>query len=581
MAETFQGVPTVTIDGKALDEVLSVLMDRLVVDDHLHLPDSCVITLRDPSRDAVEKSGAKIGAKLEVKVVAAGRVPAAGDALFVGEITGLEADYDPLGQRITLRAYDNSHRMHRGRHTEAYRDKSDSDIAKKLAQRCGLKLGQVDESKKVHDHVSQVNLTDWEFIKARAREIGFEVGVSDDKFFFRSPVVNTGAPGPGDLDSKEPLALAFGADLLEFRPRISAAAQVEEVIARSWSYADKKAVIGRKKTMAASDAPGISSKPDVAAKFPTKPFVISDAAFSTQDEADVAATAMARQITAALGEADGMARGNTKIRAGAAATVSAVSQVFCGVWTVTSSRHIFDQTSYRTQFSVAGRQERSVLGLTSVGATSGTKSAGGPPIYGAVVGIVSDIKDPKGWHRARLTFPWLADDYETDWVRFALTGAGTSRGLLWLPEVGDEVLVIFEQGDVRRPYVIGSLFNGKDEPHDGAGKRLYDSSGRSVLRGWRSRNGHRLVFQDGWSGSDAIWIGTGDSKNKIVCSQSDRKIILHSDGSIEISGGGDVSITSGGSISLEAQRDITMKAKNITVKGDVTVDIDSALITLN
>jgi phage protein D len=581
MTETFQGTPSVVIDGKPLDDALVALVDRVVIDDHLHLPDSCVITLRDPARDGMEKSGAKIGSKLEVKVVATGRVKTQGDALFAGEITGLEADYDPLGQRITLRAYDNSHRMHRGRHTEAYRNKSDSDIAKKLALRCGLKVGQVDESKKVHDHVSQVNLTDWEFIKSRAREIGFEVGVSDGTFFFRAPKVNVGAPGPGDLDSKEPLALPFGGDLLEFRPRVSAAAQVEEVIARSWSYVDKKAVIGKKKTTAASDAPGIASKPDVAGKFPTKPFVISEAAFSTQEEADMAATAMARQITAALGEADGVSRGNPKVRAGAAVTVSAVAAAFCGVWTVTSSRHIFDQTSYRTQFSVAGRQERSVLGLTSIGATSGTKSAGGPPIYGAVVAIVSDIKDPKGWHRVRLTFPWLSDDYETDWVRFALIGAGPSRGLLCPPEVGDEVLVVFEQGDVRRPYVIGSLYNGKAEPHNNGGKNMYDGSGRGVLRGFRSKNGHRLGFHDGFNGKSQLFLRTGDDKHIITCSETDRKITIHSDGSIEISGGGDVSIKSGGSISIEAQRDLTMKAKNITVKGDLTVDIDSTLITLN
>ena len=62
----------------------------------------------------------------------------------------------------------------------------------------------------------------------------------------------------------------------------------------------------------------------------------------------------------------------------------------------------------------------------------------------------------------KLTFPWLSDDYVSDWARTVQPGAGKDRGFCVLPEVGDEVLVAFEQGDVRRPYVLGGLFNGVD-----------------------------------------------------------------------------------------------------------------------
>ncbi len=64
----------------------------------------------------------------------------------------------------------------------------------------------------------------------------------------------------------------------------------------------------------------------------------------------------------------------------------------------------------------------------------------------------------------KLTFPWLSDSYVSDWARTVQPGAGKDRGAMVLPEVGDEVLVLFEQGDIRRPYVLGGLYNGDRHP---------------------------------------------------------------------------------------------------------------------
>ena len=71
-------------------------------------------------------------------------------------------------------------------------------------------------------------------------------------------------------------------------------------------------------------------------------------------------------------------------------------------------------------------------------------------------------------------FPWLSDDYVSDWARTVQPGAGKDRGAMVLPEVGDEVLVAFEQGDPQRPYVLGGLFNGIDTPNS-KGPKLVDT----------------------------------------------------------------------------------------------------------
>ena len=84
--------------------------------------------------------------------------------------------------------------------------------------------------------------------------------------------------------------------------------------------------------------------------------------------------------------------------------------------------------------------------------------------YGVAIGIVSNNQDPKNLGRVRMKFPWLSDDHESDWSRMASPMAGGGRGAYFLPEVEDEVLVAFEHGDVRCPYVVGGMWNGQDAP---------------------------------------------------------------------------------------------------------------------
>ena len=76
---------------------------------------------------------------------------------------------------------------------------------------------------------------------------------------------------------------------------------------------------------------------------------------------------------------------------------------------------------------------------------------------------MTNNNDPEHVGRVKLGFPWLAPYYESDWARVVQVGMGKEWGNLFLPEVGDEVLVGFEFGDARRPYVIGGLINGKTE----------------------------------------------------------------------------------------------------------------------
>ena len=90
------------------------------------------------------------------------------------------------------------------------------------------------------------------------------------------------------------------------------------------------------------------------------------------------------------------------------------------------------------------------------------KNKRGGTLKGVEIGVIIDNRDPDGLGRVRLNFPWLGN--ESDWVRIPSLSNDEDCSSHYKPEAGNEVLVAFEHGDPRYPYVIGSLWNGNDEP---------------------------------------------------------------------------------------------------------------------
>jgi uncharacterized protein involved in type VI secretion and phage assembly len=175
-------------------------------------------------------------------------------------------------------------------------------------------------------------------------------------------------------------------------------------------------------------------------------------------------------------------------------------------------------------------------------------------------------------------------------------GAGKTWGHFHVPEVGDEVLVGFEFGDVRRPYVVGGLINKQMKPDIG-GEPVKATGPRSevVKRGYASRLGHRIVFDDDQMGQKSgILIGTKDLKLSIQIDDVKKVVKIVSDASgppakIEISqngNGGAISVTQagqGGKIDVKADGDISVESGptgQLTLKGGskgVTVESQGQL----
>src|SRR5262245_25672658 len=194
--------PRITVDGRPLPDEVARALITAVVDDSLRLPDLFRLTFRDPGRSVLAAAGFKIGAAVEIVMIS--EAAPGGEPLLKGEVTALEAEVGPGGTRTTVRGYDKSHRLFRGRITESYTNVTYADVARRVAQRAGLEAGQIDQTQTVQPHVSQGNLTDWRFLELMAEEVGFEVAVRDGKLDFRRTVEAGTGPADGALDTQDP-----------------------------------------------------------------------------------------------------------------------------------------------------------------------------------------------------------------------------------------------------------------------------------------------------------------------------------------------------------------------------------------
>jgi uncharacterized protein involved in type VI secretion and phage assembly len=210
-------------------------------------------------------------------------------------------------------------------------------------------------------------------------------------------------------------------------------------------------------------------------------------------------------------------------------------------------------------------------------------------IYGAVVGIVTNNEDPEKLGRVKVKFPWMAPEQESHWARIATMDAGKDRGTWWIPEVNDEVLCVFEHGDINFPYLIGTLWNGKDTPPKTFKGQGLNAEKKNDMRFLRSRSGHLLVFDD-TSGQERIEIIDKKNERSIEIDVSGRKIVItNKTGDIEVKAPTGKILLDGKQVEIKSSTDTkitagtTMDVKSaapMTIKTNTTMAVE-AMATMN
>jgi phage protein D len=519
------------INGRPLDPKLHERLTEARVQDNLRLPDSLVVRISDPGLENVDSIPFEIGAEVELLLAAIDATSLT--SVFKGQITSLEPEFGTSGTVLAARAYDGSHLLHQTKRAQTFQNMTAGDIAKKVAQKAGVSVGTIESAGPAHDFVQQNNETDWEFLWRLASRIDFEVLVVDKMLHFRKAGAPTGA---GQL------TLRWGEELLTFRPRVTGVQQVEEVTVRAWDPATKEAIEAKAKVGALSSEIGISRDKIVDA-VGRGTVTVADRPVFSKDEAQELAQSFASHLGNAYVEAEGSCKGNPNLRAGTKVRIDGIGTRFSGTYTVSSTTHVYrGAKGYQTLFTISGRSSRSLVDLMTPAAQRSWGNS-------VVIGKVTQNDDPEGLGRIRVSYPALDGATEGWWARVAAPSAGKDRGLLMMPVVGEEVLIAFEHDDVHKPYVIGSLWNGKDQPG-------------------------KLVHTDG---SFAL------ASDKLIDVQAKDDITLKSDKDFTLETNGKVVEKANGEVQIEGSTSVTLKAgTSLTVEGgtDVTIKCGMAKITM-
>ena len=552
------------VDGRAASAEIMRDLRELVVDTSLHLPDMFTIHLDDPNLKWIDDAQFNVGKVVEISGKEAGANTAT-NLIVGGEITALEPEMTEEGATtVIFRGYDKTHRLHRGKKTRTFLQSTDSDIVRKIAGESGL-TAVTDTTSQVYEHVFQDYQTDIAFLRDRALRNGYYLYLQDGKLHFCRE------PSAGGTTA----TLEWGKNLMSFQARFTTAEQVVDAEVHGWDVKQKKAIIGKSNSPrgtptvnsvshggnAAKSAFGINSKE-----------VMNDHPVWSQGEADTMAQSILDDRCHAFFEAEGSCLGNPNVRAGAEVEIKGVGNRFSGRYRITRAIHRYDLTGYVTEFEISGHRSNTLAQLLEY---TNKKP------YGVVVGIVTNVNDPDGIARVKVKYPTISDQLESNWARLVTPMAGAGRGFEFIPEVNDEVLVAFEYDDINKPYILGSLWNGKDKPPEASTGIV--SNGKVQKRIIHSRSGHVITLDDS-DGKEKITIVDKTGKNSIEIDSSKNSLTIKTDGVISMETKDDVKIK-GKNITFEATANASMKAQSninleatskATVKGNAGVDINAS-----
>ncbi|HKI33539.1 MAG TPA: phage baseplate assembly protein V [Gemmataceae bacterium] len=458
--------------------------------------------------------------------------------MMLGLITSVQPVFPadgPMMMRVS--GYDKSYKLRHNQPARVpYRYMPDSAIAALIAVEAGL-IPVVDPSIYFHEQIQQTG-SDMAFLKERARANFFETYVWWDQLYFRFP-----------RPQLQAYVLQWGKNLSSFSPRLSAAGMAGLQVIRGYNEELAQAIIG----IASGVALDLNN---VVEKLGTAVFdlltslgrnVLRDQNVSSPLDATALAISLLRDLLEGMYEGEGECVGIPDLRANSSVEVRGVGKRFSGQYRLKKVTHTIDDHGYRTRFEVSQRDGTGLLPLLRKKIVEMPPPNEAKTVDGVAVAKVTNNVDPEARGRVKLSFPWFSDDYESDWTRCATPMAGSGVGAYFLPDVGDEVLVAFTQGDFNSPVVLGGLWNGVARPP------LTLPNPRNLVRLIKTKAGSTITIDD--------TPGAGKIEVKNAGGTS---VTLNANGTVTIHGL---------NVELTADQNITLKAVNVNVSVSGTMDV--------
>jgi len=544
------GVVTLKIssDGKQLDDSIEIL--SVLVSKRINRIASATLVLIDgdmPEKDFPLSNSQtfKPGAEIEIKAGYASRE----ETLFKGVIVrhGIKIDASNLS-RLVVECRDKAVAMTLGRNNANYVDLKDDAIIRKIIGNYAELTSSVEATSVQHAELVQYYCTDWDFMLSRAEANGLLVLVDDGK-------VTVQAPDLGAAD----LQVTYGEDLIDFDADIDARTQLQEVKAASWDSKQQKVEEQTAPAKPVTKQGNLKSR-DLAKVLGLKSYRLQTSAPVESDF--LKRWAESRQLKSDLARVRGRVRfqGSAKARIGGVIALAGVGDRFNGDLFVTSVSHDISKGNWSTEVGF-GLPDDWFAEQRELKAPAA--SALVPGVQGLQIGVVKKLhQDPEGNYRVQVVVPLLQAKTEGVWARLAKFYASDGVGAFFVPEIEDEVVLGYLNGDPAHPVILGSLYSSKRKPP-------FEPEEENNTKAIVTRSELKIEFDEK---KKIITIVT-PAANKVVLNDDDKSILVQdqNDNRVELKPEGilmsspkDIEIKADGKISVTALGDVNVEGMNVS-----------------
>lgn len=550
--------PIVRVEGRDLAGVPGAELESLRIERGLRILGRATLRLHDPALEIASGALFCLGAKVEVALLNDQGV--AGGTIFSGLVTTATLDFGVSGgPALLVTADDPAVKLTRGTKTATYTRVTVGDVVSRLAREAGLQADVTSPTPESFEYLIQSG-TALQFIDDIAERYGVDwyIGGTD------CSTLTFGAPTP----SSPSMRFEVGRNLSSLMVRASGLGPTV-VAANGWDPVSKNAMGPSTAQVASAPSGRQPAMGGIRAGrgLGDSAYVSSVASPTSATDAQALAATMAERAASASLVARGETPFVAQIEPGDLIEIAGAGPAN-GRYRVSRVEHLLSGNGLITRFT-AGDPRRGTLAESL-----GPRRRDSFSHNGLLSAVVTNNSDPDGLGRVQVMFGGIQTQDTSAWARMATPGAGAQRGLVILPELGDEVLVGFEQGDILRPVVLGGLFNGNAKMASyGLAPGAGASGGQVARRSLVSRKGYRMQIDDGEAPSEqGVTMALTDAADHMVRLGKDKmQIALPSGVPLEITAG------NGAGIEIDAQGNVTIRGKKVTIASDTDVSIGAKL----
>ncbi len=540
---------TILVDGTAIPGTVRVL--SIDISRSLNSIASAMIVCYDgdvAEQDFEVSNGPELVPGKEIEIQ--GGYSSEEETLFKGIITRHQIRVRRRGEsQLIIECRDAAYRMTLARKSAYFREMSDSEIFEQVISDAGL-TPNVTASTMRHPQVVQYQMSDWDFILQRAERLGLVCATRDGTFAVEDPASAT----PSTIE------IGYGAGIFDVDLEIDGRWQPDSIEARAWDYTGQSLLTGDSSS-AAVTTPGNLDASTLAADVGASGVVLQHGGAIPQEELDSWAGGSMKKARLAKVRGTVSVQGTADITPGTLVDLSGLGDRFNGSAYVTGAQHRLARGDWRTTLQIGldpqwHYEKYSAFAVPGDGLNSA--------INGIQTGVVTQIsEDPASEGRIRVRLPLIGED-EGIWARIARVDAGSERGMIFNPEVDDEVVVGFVENDPNQPIVLGML-------HSSAKTAPIVAEEENFVKGIVTREKLELTFNDE---DPSITLVTPNG-NKIILSDADASILVEDEtgNKVTMSDSG-VSIESPGNVEIKADGDVSIEGTNVTVKSSAGLTLE-------